>query len=324
MSVKAVILAFIMAAQISIAEDKMTYPLKLADIRVRDPFILADQASKTYFLYAQCGNRRNDDRIGLGVEVYRSKDLANWSQPEVAFERPKSNFWGGVDIWAPEVHKFGDSYFMFVTFPGRVKGRGTQILRADRPEGPFAVNGDDANTPPDQQCLDGTPWIDSDSTHWLVYCNEWSDIGDGTVRAVRMTDKWTARRGESILLFRASEAPWVRSLNPGRTEFVTDGPFLYRTKGGKLLMIWSSFRKGGNYALGLVESESGTVKGPWRHSKDLLFADDGGHGMIFRDLGGNLTLVLHRPNGGNLERAHMFRLNDENNRLSVRGEAEAK
>ena len=290
----------------------------LSEIRVRDPFILADQASKTYYLYAQCGNRQNKDGLGLGVEVYSSKDLVTWSAPVLAFERPKSGFWGGSLIWAPEVHQFGKSYYMFVTFPGREGGRGTQILRADRPEGPFQIQGDTANTPPEQQCLDGTPWIDGDGTHWLVYCNEWSSIKDGTVRAVQMADDWTVRKGESLLLFHASEAPWVRPLRPGC--FVTDGPFLHRTKGGKLLMIWSSFRKGGDYAVGVAESESGSVKGPWRHSPDVLFGKDGGHGMIFRDFSGGLQLCLHQPNGGNRERAHFFKLNEDGGRLMPAGE----
>lgn len=109
----------------------------------------------------------------------------------------------------------------------------------------------------------------------------------------------------------------MRSFNPDRNEYVTDGPFLYRTKGGKLLMIWSSFRKGGNYAVGLATSDSGTVKGPWRHSSDVLYGEDGGHGMIFRDLSGNLLLVLHQPNGGNRERAQLLKLQEENDRLVV-------
>ena len=291
------------------------FNINLSDIRVRDPFILADQASKTYYLYAQCGNRQNHDGLGLGVEVYTSKDLVTWSAPVLAFERPKSGFWGGSDIWAPEVHQFGKSYFMFVTFPGRKGGRGTQILRADRPEGPFRILGDTANTPPEQQCLDGTPWIDEDGTHWLVYCNEWSSIKDGTVRAVPMTDDWTARKGESLPLFHASEAPWVR---PFRQDcFVTDGPFLHRTKDGKLLMIWSSFRKGGDYAVGVAESESGSVKGPWRHSPDVLFGKDGGHGMIFRNFSGDLLLSLHQPNGGTRERAHFFKLKEDGGRMEL-------
>jgi GH43 family beta-xylosidase len=291
------------------------FNINLSDIRVRDPFILADHASKTYYLYARRGNRQHKDGLGLGVEVYTSKDLAKWSAPVLVFERPKSGFWGGTDIWAPEVHQLGKRYFMFVTFPGREGGRGTQILRAERPEGPFRILGDTANTPPEQQCLDGTPWMDADGTNWLVYCHEWCSIKDGTVRAVQMTDDWTARNGESILLFRASEAPWVRPFQPG--NFVTDGPFFYRTKGGKLLMIWSSFRKGGNYALGVAESAGGSVKGPWRHLPDVLFGKDGGHGMIFRDFAGDLLLCLHQPNGGNRERAHLFNLKEDDDRLAL-------
>ena len=130
-----------------------------------------------------------------------------------------------------------------------------------------------------------------------------------------MTKDWTARQGESIQLFKASEAPWVRSI--GGNNYVTDGPFLYRTKDGKLLMIWSSFRKGGDYAVGVAESESETVKGPWRHSTEPLFPDNGGHGMIFRDFSGNLLLSLHQPNYGTSERLHLLKLKEENGRLVV-------
>ena len=291
------------------------FPLTLSEMRVRDPFILADKATSTYYLYAQHGNRLNNDRVGTGVEVYRSKNLINWSKPETVFQRPAENFWGGVDIWAPEVHKLGNEYLMFVSFPGRDGGRGTQILRAPKPEGPFVLAGEGANTPPEQRSLDGTPWIEADGSHWLVYCHEWSQVHDGVVRAVQMTKDWTARQGESVQLFKASEVPWVRSI--GENNYVADGPFLYRTKDGKLLMIWSSFRKGGDYAVGMVESESGTVKGPWRHSPEPFFPDNGGHGMIFRDFSGNLLLALHQPNHGTSERLRLLKLKEENGSLVV-------
>lgn len=148
---------------------------KLADIRVRDPFIVADRSTGFYFLYAQCGNRLRDDTAGLGVEVYRSRDLVNWSGPDRVFDRPESGFWGGKEIWAPEVHRFGNHWFLFVTFNGREGGRGTQILRADAPDGPFRILADSATTPPAECSLDGTPWIDRDGTHWLVYCHEGAD-----------------------------------------------------------------------------------------------------------------------------------------------------
>jgi hypothetical protein len=82
-------------------------------------------------------------------------------------------------------------------------------------------------------------------------------------------------------------------------------------------MIWSSFRKGGDYAVGVAESESGSVKGPWRHAPEVLFGKDGGHGMIFRNFAGDLFLCLHQPNGGNLERAHFFKLKEDDGRLTL-------
>jgi hypothetical protein len=289
------------------------FPLKLREIRVRDPFILTDQTTSNYYLYAQCGNRLRNDNLGTGVEVYRSKDLSNWTNPHQVFERPTANFWGGKEVWAPEVHRMGDTYFMFVSFPGRQGGRGTQILKAQHPEGPFVVAGEGANTPPEQRALDGTPWVDVGGTNWMIYCHEWCQIGEGTVRAVRMAKDWTTRQGESILLFKASEAPWVREYS--KNKYVTDGPCLYRMKDGKLLILWSSFRKGGDYALGLAEAESGRIEGPWRQSAEPLFPDNGGHGMFFRDFSGTLCLVSHQPNQSPNERVKFRKLKEVDGRL---------
>ena len=295
------------------------FPLSLSDIRVRDPFILPDQG--TYYLYAQGGNRQKDDNADFGVEVYRSQDLAHWSEPSQVFARPKEGFWGKPPIWAPEVHKLDGAYYMFATFVGRAGGRGTQILRADKPEGPFVVVGDQANTPPEQGCLDGTPWIDADGTHWMIYCHEWTQIKDGGMLAVKMTKDWTTRIGEPITLFYASQAPWVRPV-ADKDKFVTDGPFLHRMKNGKLVLIWSSFVKGRGYGVGQAVSDSGAVAGPWRHVEKPLVGgggEDGGHSMIFRDFSGHLMLVFHQPNGSPMERAQIYRLKEENDVLVLDG-----
>lgn len=293
-----------------------SFPLRLEDIRVRDPFIHADPATRTYYLYAQTGNRQAAPRPGPGVAVYRSRDLTNWSAPTLVFQRPV-DFWGGEEIWAPEMHRLGEHYYLFVSFNGRAGGRGTQILRADSPAGPFMVFSADANTPPEQRCLDGTPWIESDGSCWLVYCHEWVQIGDGAMRAVRMKPDWSARAGEPIEMFRASQAPWVKPLGNGQTNYVTDGPWLHRTKNGRLLMLWSSFGPGG-YTLGLARSEDGYVDGRWTHDPEPLFAGDGGHGMMFRTFEGRLELVLHQPNSGGRERTRFFEVAEEGERLALR------
>ena len=295
------------------------FPLTLADIRVRDPFILPEGGM--YYLYAQGGNRAHNDNGDFGVEVYKSRDLVHWSQPKQVFVRPKEGFWGNPPIWAPEVHKLDGAYYMFATFAGRAEERGSQILRAESPEGPFVVVGDDANTPAEQTALDATPFIDPDGTHWMVYAHEWAQIKDGTYLAVKMKNDWSARIGDPVLLFKASQGPWVRG-HPRADTYVTDGPFFHRMKNGKLVMIWSSFVKGHGYGMGQAISESGTIAGPWRHVEKPFFGgdgEDGGHAMIFRDFSGELLMVLHQPNGGNRERAKIFRLKEDGDLLVVDG-----
>ena len=279
--------------------------LPLSDIPIRDPFILADKESGTYFLYAS-------DREGDGVKAYQSKDLKSWTGPTPVFKRP-ADFWGGQEIWAPEVHKLDGHYYLFVTFNGREfdgrNGRGTAIFRAANPLGPFEIFSPEATTPARQQCLDGTPWVDGSGQNWMVYCEEWGRIQDGAIRAMRMAKDWSRPEGESVVLFHASQAPWVHPVSPG--NYVTDGPFLYEGADGVLRMIWSTFSKETKgYAVGLLESKSGKVEGPWMHFEKPIFQDDGGHGMIFRDFDGHLLLVLHAPNGGN-ERARLFLLDDK-------------
>lgn len=48
---------------------------QLEQIRVRDPYVLPDQATQTYYLYVQMGNRLGNESQEKGVEAYISKDL---------------------------------------------------------------------------------------------------------------------------------------------------------------------------------------------------------------------------------------------------------
>ena len=84
-------------------------------------------------------------------------------------------------------------------------------------------------------------------------------------------------------------------------------------------MVWSSF-KDGVYAVGIAESDTGKVIGPWRQQQEPLFIN-GGHSMIFEDFEGHLCLVLHSPNSpGGQERAHIYELEDLGHTLKIKGE----
>lgn len=283
--------------------------LTKADIQIRDPFVLPIEESGLYYLY---GSTDKDIWKGkaTGFDVYRSKDLENWEGPFPAF-RPPADFWSDTNYWAPEVHIYKGRYYMFATFKAEGVCRGTQILVADDPLGPFVPHSDGPVTPRDWECLDGTLYVDKEGKPWMIFCHEWVQIKDGTICAIQLADDLSKAVGDPIKLFAASEAPWVDQLESPRhgPGYVTDGPFMYHSSDGKLYMLWSSFR-GGRYAQGLAASESGDVLGPWEQLPEPLYESDGGHGMIFKTFDGRIMLSLHSPNDTPNERAVFIELEE--------------
>ncbi len=69
--------------------------LRLPDIRLHDPWILAHAPSKTYYLYTSNSGRVTDVNRP-GTMVYRSKDLLNWEGPSVVFALPEGTCGFGV------------------------------------------------------------------------------------------------------------------------------------------------------------------------------------------------------------------------------------
>ena len=284
--------------------------MKFQDIHIRDPFILVDGGK--YYLYGS----RGPEAWGrcTGLDVYVSDDMENWSEPVEVFT-PPANFWADLNFWAPEVHAYKGAYYMFVSFKSNTRCRGTQILKATSPMGPFLLHSDGPVTPATWECLDGTLFVDVDEKPYMVFCHEWVQIKDGTMCAIELTEDLSAPVGEPFVLFHASAPVWASGFGKKSDgNYVTDGPFLYRTQDGTLLMIWSSFAQG-KYCEGLVYSDNGSITGTWIHDKRLLFAEDGGHGMLFKTLEGDLKFIFHQPNNTPNERPHIVSLRDVGNTI---------
>lgn len=280
--------------------------MKAADFKIRDPFILPWEG--TYYLYAS-------DYIHDFI-VRTSSDLENWSEPRKVTNLP-AHFWATRDFWAPEVHFYRGSFYLFATMFSETRNRGTQIFRADSPLGPFLPISDGPATPEDWMCLDGTLFVE-DGQPWMVFCHEWLQVGNGTMCRIPLSQDLTQATGEPVEMFAALDYPFVRrcpgvKLDP-KGGYVTDGPFFHRCADGSLLMIWSSFGEKG-YLQSVLRSDNGRLDGKWL-AQPLLFDTDGGHGMLFRDFGGQLRLALHHPNAGP-ERLKLFRLEEKDAALCV-------
>lgn len=284
--------------------------LQLSDIQIRDPYILTDWDTKQYYLFGTTD--KNCWGPGTGFDCYRSIDLVNWEGPFQAFCRSDS-FWGTDNYWAPEVHKYKGKYYMFASFKADSVCRGTQVLAADQPEGPYKLHSAIPVTPCDWECLDGTLYIDKKGTPWMVFCHEWCQIHDGSMCVVQLAGDLRSVIGDPITLFHASEAPW-RDKGNEKGPYVTDGPFLFTSTTGSLLMLWSSFGNNG-YAMGLAKSETGEITGPWVQLETPLYHENGGHGMIFRTFDNKLMLILHSPNETPNEHAHFYEIKEENGTL---------
>ena len=321
------------AAQTPATESSKT--IQLADIRMRDVCILPDAASKTYYMVGPS--------FRAGVRAYVSKDLKTWTGPKTIFTTPPG-IWGDIQpvgIWAPEMHFYkpplpsprlrGDTggaagkYYLFLTFDTRNRfpeqwrnwlprvTRGSQVLVSDSPTGPFTPFANHSTLPVDMMTLDGTLWVE-DGAPYMVFCHEWVQIKDGTVEYIRLKDDLSETVGEPVRLFNGSDAVWSKKSDQYGCH-VTDGPYLYKSKSGKLFMIWTSGGYTG-YTVGIAISDSGKLAGPWKQQAEPVFAKNGGHAMLFTTFDGTLMMVLHSPNGPGA-RPRIFEMEDTGDTLRI-------
>ena len=275
--------------------------MKTSDINIRDPFVLAENGK--FYLYGTRG--KNFGQKTGGFDVYTSADLLHWSAPLTCFDSAAQGMNTHVN-WAPEVHKYRGKYYMFATFTQQNGLRGTYALAANSPTGPFCPHSDGALTPDGWECLDGTLYVAKDGTPCLVFCHEHTQILNGKVCYVPLKEDLTAAAGEAVDLFAATDPDFMPQPQPDQ-HYVTDGPFMFRTSDGSLLMLWSTILDG-KYAQCVARSKSGEITGPFEHLPPLV-TDDGGHGMIFR-VGERLMLTYHAPNMSTLERPVFRELKD--------------
>jgi len=292
-------------------------------IRLSDPFILADRATRTYYM------------TGTGGMMWKSKDLSTWSGPYMPF-RINPDSWMGPRpmVWAAELHEYKGKYYYFATFTNRdmkidtvannvIERRACHVLVSDKAEGPYVPMQNPTYLPADRPTLDGTFWIDRDGQPYMVYCHEWLQNRNGTVEKIRLSPDLSGTEGEPTIMFRASDSPWSRE-NTGdgsiRPNMVTDGPFLFRTTTGKLGILWTSWVRD-IYTQGVAYSQSGTLDGPWIQEPLPITPPNYGHGMLFRTFDGRLLMLLHSHLRLSQDRVvrhpHLFTVNLKGDRLTV-------
>lgn len=250
--------------------------------RLRDPFVLVEDGK--YYVY------------GTGWVCYKGSALDGEFEPlGVVASIPEDC---ETDQWAPEVHKYKGSFYMFTTYRSKKTAhRGCTIMKSESPEGPFIEITDGHFTPKAWDSIDATFYVDEKGQPWSIFVHEWTCTEDriGRMCAVKLSDDLTRAISEPIELFRADSPSWTSSN-------VTDGCFMHRFADGELIMLWSNFTPNLGYAVGIARSDNKRPDGKWSHDPELLFSRkldgkyDGGHGMLFTANDGQLYLSIHSPN----------------------------
>ena len=292
------------------------------EIRLSDPFILADKPTGMYYM------------TGTGGNLWKSADLKVWDGPfQVAQTDPDSWMGPRPMIWAAEIHPYNGRYYYFATFTNRsviiqqyrgndINRRACHVLVGDSPEGPFYPMEDETYLPADQPTLDATLWVE-DGQPYMIFCHEWLQNWNGTVEKIPLKPDLSGSIPEGRqLLFRAFDSPWSLDRNEDGTlgpHRVTDGPFVFKTQTGKLGMIWTSWRFQ-DYTQGVAYSASGKLEGPWIQEKNPITPPNFGHGMIFTTFDGKRILCCHshRPSDS-LRIPAYFLLDDSGDKIKVLG-----
>lgn len=265
-------------------------------VNIRDPYVLVHGGK--YYLYGT----RSETAWGMadGFDCYTSADLQVWEGPHEIFHND-GGFWADCCYWAPECYHYNDMFYLVATFRSQKRKLGIQLLRSRSPLGPFSPFTEGPVTPKDMACLDGTLFIE-EGAPWLVFSQSFEQEPRGAMCVMPLSWELDVPAGPIKTIFYAKDAPWAVRFPHAKEEFgrdeemyLSDGPTVYKTKDDGLLMLWSSFGKTG-YSVGVSRSADGLLNGVWSHIAQPLFEENGGHGMLFYTLNGQLTYGLHHPN----------------------------
>ena len=283
----------------NVKNGRFSMPTHASDIH-NEPYLERDPGiiyyNGMYYSYANNGNGYAVYASSTIHEIYRSAKKAVFIADDYA------DFEGGGSYWAPEAHYYNGFFYLFGTYLNKNTGiRGTAVFRAETPEGPFEPWSDGFLTPSGEHSIDGTLYIDTDGTPYMVYVDEWIGNSDriGRMAYVQLSKDLKKTVGEYHTdMFRSTDPVWT-------VDEITDGPWMYRCENGDLLMLWSTRDSNNYYCVGVAKSSNGRLDGVWTHSDKPLFTLDnsniyctldGGHPCVFETSEGRIYLAVHYAN----------------------------
>lgn len=268
---------------------------------IGDPFILADENSKKYYLYATSDT-------GNGYKVWESSDLQNWRDMGTCFNKTTASSFGYTDFWSPEVvfNPTTRKYIMYYTARQNTGISKIGVALSENPLGPFrsVVNNQPMfDVGANVATVDATLFVDDNGEAYLYYVRDCSQnvvngVATSQIWGVKVNSSWTATVGEHYLIA-TPDQDWEKLAytNGIETNVRNEAPFMYKHEGKYYLTYSANIFLSEYYAVGCAVSNS-PLSGFVKESQPIMTAQSGvvagpGHVMIFKGFDNYLYASYH-------------------------------
>lgn len=255
---------------------------------IGDPFVLTEPDG--YYMYATSSTD--------GFKVWFSDNLRDWEDLGLCYY--KSESWGYMDFWAPEVVKRADGkYVMYFTAKDKeLDALRTGVAVADGPRGPFR----DTGAPMfdfGYSTIDASPFTD-DGKSYLFYVRDCSDnvingVHTSQIYAAALSEDMTRLAGEPVCIA-TPDCPWETSLSPEWQW--NEGPSVIKHEGTYYLTYSVNCFDSLYYSVGYATAAA--PMGPYKKAAEnpVLAYKEGeysgpGHNSFFVDREGRLRSAFH-------------------------------
>lgn len=249
----------------------------ILDKYLADPFVHYENG--TYYLFATGGAED-----GNKIPIYSSTNLKNWKFEKGAVTKGDTISWNFKHFWAPEVHKFNDTYYLYYTASPKISPRNSNnkvgVATSENILGPYTDHGPVIP----HGSIDGHPFLDDDNQLYFYFTVEQlnsTGLPQGGIYAYKMSDPMTitGKPKPIITAHNWQEGAFILKKDTNYWITYSKGAWKNETYHVKLAKATHPF---GPFELldePLLQSNA-IVKGP-------------GHNSLFKDKDGNDWIVYH-------------------------------
>ena len=299
-------------------------------IQAADPHVICDNGK--FYMYATNANGNGDCSY---LQVFTSYNLTDWTNEGICYQ-PKVTNWAIDGLWAPEVIKNNDKYYLYYS-GWDIKRTGHQIGVAvsDSPLGPFvdyvgeSANGYiDATKPPiqfDFAVIDASPFIDKNGNKYLLFTKDQYQ-GVSSIYIAKLNDDMVSIDYNSVTLLLEPSLDWEKE----STKEWNEAPFLYEHNDMYYLFYSANYYMDRYYGIGVATSSS--PLGPFTKSEEpVLIAQDywdyisgTGHCSLFNSPDGKEVFMAYHSHidtilGGGERKINFDRVNFVEGKVLVNG-----